>query len=64
MNQRRLSPFVQDEAAGAGIAEFRMVVTKGFTHENKPNRNRDGADGLNRVGDVRGVGETKCEHAR
>lgn len=64
MNQRRLSPSVRDEAAGAGIAELRMVITKEFTHENKPDRDLDGDNGRNRVDDVRGLGETKCEHAR
>jgi hypothetical protein len=38
-------------------------LTKGFTLENKPNRDRGGADGRNCVGDVRGVGEADCEHA-
>jgi hypothetical protein len=38
-------------------------LTKGFTLENKPNRDRGGANGRKRVGDVRAVGEAGCEHA-
>ena len=44
-----------------GAAEW--YLTKGFTLENKPNRDRGGADGRNCLGDVRGVGEADCEHA-
>lgn len=40
----------------------RMMFTKGFAHENKPDLGRDGADGRNGVGDVRGVGEAEWEH--
>ena len=58
MNQRCLSPFVQEMPLG----QVFLMFTKGFTLENKPNRDRGGADGRKRVGDARAVGEAGCEH--
>ena len=65
MNQRRLSPFVQEmtDRSGSVRRGAEWCLTKGFTLENKPNRDRGGADGRKRVGDVRAVGEAGCEHA-
>ena len=59
MNQRCLSPFVQEMPLG----QVFLMFTKGFTLENKPNRDLGGAHGHKRVGDVHTVSETGCEPA-
>ena len=59
MNQRCLSPFVQEMPLG----QVFLMFTKGFTLENKPNRDRGCANGRKRVGDVGAMGEAGCEQA-